>query len=372
MGKEEDENGCLNEWPEPIVRVQGLSESGISTIPDSYVRRSRSERPEVVEEIPVIDLEAVAGRKEEEEEEDNDSSSLSSGARGEKMSGACREWGFFQVVNHGVDQELMAEMQEAWREFFLLPAEEKQEYANSPATYEGYGSRLGVEKGAKLDWCDYFFLNFLPISLRDSSKWPRLPLPCRPLTEKYGQAMACLGEKLTRMMSLSLGLKEDRLHQAFGGDQGRGSCLRVNFYPKCPQPDLAFGLSPHSDPGGLTILLPDANVVGLQVFHVDKWVNVKPLPNSLIVNIGDQIQVISNAAYKSVEHRVIVNSIKERVSLAFFYNPGGEVVVKPLDELVTENNPAMYLPMTFNEYRAFIRSKGPQGKSQVEMLKSKS
>ncbi|VFQ90974.1 unnamed protein product [Cuscuta campestris] len=364
MGKEEDDNGRrLNEWPEPIVRVQGLSESGISTIPDRYVRRSRREPPEVAEEeIPVVDLEAVAGQK----------SSFFSGVVRERISGACREWGFFQVVNHGVDQELMAEMQEAWREFFRLPAEEKQEYANSPATYEGYGSRLGVEKGAKLDWCDYFFLNLLPVSLRDSSKWPRLPLSCRPLIEKYGQAMACLGEKLTRMMSLSLGLKEDRLHQAFGGDQGRGSCLRVNFYPKCPQPDLAFGLSPHSDPGGLTILLPDANVVGLQVFHVDKWVNVKPVPNSLMVNIGDQIQVMSNAAYKSVEHRVIVNSIKERVSLAFFYNPGGEVVVKPLDELVTENDPAMYLPMTFNEYRAFIRSKGPQGKSQVEMLKSKS
>lgn len=81
---------------------------------------------------------------------------------------------------------------------------------------------------------------------------------------------------------------------------------------------------------------------------------------------------MTNAIYKSVEHRVIVNSKKERLSMAFFYNPGGDVVVKPLEEVVSKDNPAMYPAMTFNQYRAFIRTKGPQGKSQVESLKSTS
>ena len=75
--------------------------------------------------------------------------------------------------------ELMKSIRQLWRDFFHLPLEAKQVYANSPATYEGYGSRLGVEKGAKLDWSDYFFLNYLPESARDENKWPTTPESCR-------------------------------------------------------------------------------------------------------------------------------------------------------------------------------------------------
>lgn len=93
-----------------------------------------------------------------------------------------------------------------------------------------------------------------------------------------------------KVLSTNLGLKEDRLQNAFGGDNF-GACLRVNFYPKCPQPELALGLSSHSDPGGLTLLLTDHQVPGLQVRKDGKWVTVKPARHAFIVNIGDQIQV---------------------------------------------------------------------------------
>ncbi|KAL6955961.1 Jasmonate-induced oxygenase 2 [Sarracenia purpurea var. burkii] len=171
------------------------------------------------------------------------------------------------------------------------------------------------------------------------------------------------------VLSRNLGLGEEYLQKAFGGNNV-GVCLRVNFYPKCPQPDLTLGLSSHSDPGGMTILLPDHNVAGLQVRKNDRWITVKPAPHAFIVNIGDQIQMLSNAVYKSVEHRVIVNSAKERVSLAFFYNPKSDLLIKPATELVTPERPALYQPMTFDEYRIFIRTRGPQGKSQMESLKS--
>lgn len=82
------------------------------------------------------------------------------------------------------------------------------------------------------------------------------------------------------------------------------------------------------------------------------------------------MQVLSNVIYKSVEHRAIINSAKERVSLAFFYNPGGDILIEPAKELVTENQPALYLPTIFNEYQAFIRTKGLHGKCQVDTLKS--
>ncbi|OMO85065.1 Isopenicillin N synthase [Corchorus capsularis] len=362
---------CVQSWPEPIIRVQSLSESGIRAIPDRYVKPPR-DRPvfkpvssdqtdETVgfDDIPVVDLQNLFSNDKALREETL-----------KRVSAACKNWGFFQAVNHGVSHELMRKIREIWREFFNQPVEVKQEYANSPVTYEGYGSRLGIEKGAILDWSDYFFLHYMPASLRNPNKWPSQPSSCRELVAEYGAEVVKLGGRLLKAMSTNLGLNEDYLLNAFGGENNVGACLRVNFYPKCPQPDLTLGLSSHSDPGGMTILLPDHDVPGLQVRKNDKWITVKPVPNAFIVNIGDQIQVLSNATYKSVEHRVIVNSAKDRVSLAFFYNPKSDLLIEPAKELVSEERPALYNPMTFDEYRLYIRTKGPCGKAQVESLKS--
>ncbi|KAJ0987670.1 hypothetical protein J5N97_006026 [Dioscorea zingiberensis] len=285
------------------------------------------------------------------------------------ISDACREWGFFQVVNHGVSLELMARMREIWRAFFHLPMEKKQLYANSPKTYEGYGSRLGVDKAAILDWGDYFYLHLLPNSIKNIDKWPSLPTSCRETIEEYGNELVKLCGLLMKVMSISLGLDVGYLQEAFGGEEV-GACMRVNYYPKCPQPELTLGLSSHSDPGGITVLLADDQVKGLQVRKGDNWVTVQPAPNAFIVNMGDQIQVLSNAMYKSVEHRVITNAKEERISIAFFYNPKCDLLLGPARQLVTPDRPPLYDSMTFNEYRLYIRKKGPRGKTQVESLKA--
>ena len=112
------------------------------------------------------------------------------------------------------------------------------------------------------------------------------------MVAEYGEKVVKLGGRLLKLMSINLGLEEEFLLKTFGGDKEIGACLRVNYYPKCPQPDLTLGLSPHSDPGGITILLPDDDdVSGLQVRKGDDWITVKPVPNALIINLGDQIQV---------------------------------------------------------------------------------
>lgn len=348
---------CPSDWPEPIVRVQSLSHGGGATIPERYVKPLES-RPSFRQvagavNIPLIDLGGLY---------DGDKMSERTLAQ---VSEACREWGFFQVVNHGVRPELMESAQEVWRQFFHQPMEVKQGYANSPKTYEGYGSRLGVEKGAVLDWSDYYFLHYLPCNLRDFNKWPSLPISLREVIDEYSREIVRLGGVLLKILSINLGLREDFLQNSFGGDN-IGACLRVNFYPKCPQPDLTLGLSSHSDPGGMTFLLPDPDVPGLQVRRCDDWVTVKPAPHAFIVNIGDQIQVLSNAIYKSVEHRVIVNSAQERISLAYFYNPKSDLLIQPAKELLASDKPALYPSMTFDQYRLFIRTKGPKGKSQLQ------
>ncbi|KAM3406827.1 hypothetical protein ACQJBY_000719 [Aegilops geniculata] len=349
-------------WPEPVVRVQSLSESGAATIPDRYVKPVH-DRPSVNNgttsgsvSIPVVDLSSPEG----------------SAATARAVSEACREWGFFQAVNHGVPRDLLRRARAAWRGFFRLPVEAKQRYANSPATYEGYGSRLGVERGAVLDWGDYYFLHLRPpSSLSAADKWPHLPPDLRDATEEYGREVASLCERLMAAMSAGLGVGPGRLQEEFGGVEGAGVCVRVNYYPRCPQPELTLGLSSHSDPGGMTVLLADERVRGLQVRgRGGEWVTVDPIADAFIVNVGDQIQVLTNATYRSVEHRVMVNADAERLSVAMFYNPRSDLLLAPMAELVSPEAPALYKPMTFDEYRLYIRRKGPRGKSQVESLKA--
>lgn len=348
--------GAAAGWPEPVVRVQSLSESGAATIPARYVK-PEAERP------------ASAAAGEEEGGGGIPVVDLSSPATARAVSEACRDWGFFQAVNHGVPGELLRRARGAWRGFFRQPMEVKQRYANSPATYEGYGSRLGVEAGALLDWGDYYFLHVRPPHLCDPRKWPHLPPGLRETTEEYSREVAALCGRLLAAMSAGLGVGEARLREAFGGAEGAGVCVRVNYYPRCPQPELALGLSSHSDPGGMTVLLADDRVRGLQVRRRGAWVTVDPVPDAFIINVGDQIQVLTNATYRSVEHRVVVNAADERLSVALFYNPRSDLPLAPMPELVSPDRPALYCPMTFDDYRMYIRRKGPRGKSQVDSLK---
>ncbi|MFS7961160.1 putative aminocyclopropanecarboxylate oxidase [Helianthus anomalus] len=134
----------------------------------------------------------------------------------------------------------------------------------------------------------------------------------RGVTEEYSKEIVRLGKDLLRVFSINLGLQEDYLQGAFGVDD-IGACLRVNFYPKCPQPDLTLGLSSHSDPGGMTFLLPDEHVSGLQVRKGDEWITVKPAQHAIIVNIGDQIQVtyisLCSSSLESKMTRLLVKTI---------------------------------------------------------------
>ena len=152
--------------PEPIQRVQGIAESGIKSLPNAYIK-PEPERPQAGiihpfdEEIPVIDMSGL-----------NDERRCKTM---KEISDACSKWGFFQVINHGNTSQLLTPAMNVGREFFNMPLEEKQKYANDPITYEGYGSRIGVQKGALLDWGDYFFHHFLPLSIRNEIKWPSKP-----------------------------------------------------------------------------------------------------------------------------------------------------------------------------------------------------
>ncbi|KAK4857882.1 hypothetical protein QYF36_007613 [Acer negundo] len=117
--------------------------------------------------------------------------------------------------------------------------------------------------------------------------------------------------------------------------------MSFNYYPPCPQPEQVIVLAPHSDFGGITILLEVNDVQGLQIKKYGKWILGKSLPNAFIINIGDTLEILSNGTYRSIEHRATINSLKERLSVATFCSPKLDGDIGPAPSLVTLETPAL-------------------------------
>uniref|UniRef100_A0A7N0VKY5 Fe2OG dioxygenase domain-containing protein n=1 Tax=Kalanchoe fedtschenkoi TaxID=63787 RepID=A0A7N0VKY5_KALFE len=149
--------------------------------------------------------------------------------------------------------------------------------------------------------------------------------------------------------------------------------VRMNYYPPCPRPDLVLGLSPHSDGSALTVLQQgkgSADVAGLQILKDGNWVPVHPVPNSLVINIGDTIEVVTNGKYKSVEHRAVTHKEKDRVSIVTFYAPSYEVEIGPVGELVDQkDSPCRYRTYNHGEYSKHYVSSKLQGKKTLDFAK---
>ncbi|KAF2300040.1 hypothetical protein GH714_007374 [Hevea brasiliensis] len=264
-----------------------------------------------------------------------------------KIGDACRDWGFFQVINHGVPLEKREKIFNASRKFFAQPKEEKIKIRRDEKRVLGYYDTEHTKNVR--DWKEVFDFavqnpTIVPASYEPDDKEVTEWEVC----EEYAKEMEKLGFKLLELIALSLGLKADRFHGFF---EDQTTFIRLNHYPPCPVPDLALGVGRHKDAVALTILAQD-DVGGLEVKSKSdgEWTWVTPTPNSYIINVGDIIQVWSNDAYESVEHRVKVNPEKERFSVPYFLNPAHYTWVKPLEEIANEQNPAKYRPYNLGKF----------------------
>lgn len=162
----------------------------------------------------------------------------------------------------------------------------------------------------------------------------------------YADAMHTLQKQLMEVVLESLGLNANYLHE----DIEEGSqVLAVNCYPSCPEPDLALGMPPHTDYGTLTIL--NQSHQGLEIMdHDKKWHSVPFIEGALIVQLGDQSEVMSNGRYKSTPHRAILNVQKKRLSIASLHSFAIEKKIGPAPELVDEQHPVAYKEGSFAEF----------------------
>lgn len=259
------------------------------------------------------------------------------------------EWGIFQLVNHGIPDGVINKMKQVGTHFFELSQEEKEVYASPPGakSIEGYGNKLQKQADGIIEGHVENLYNILsPRAAVSYQFWPKNPPSYREATEEYAKYLHKVEERLLRCLSKGIGLEENDLRAAVGGDD-LVYLLKINYYPPCPSPDLALGVPAHADMTAITILLPN-DVQGLQVFHQGNWIDAQYIPNALVFNIGSIIQIVSNGKYKATIHRATVNKEKTRMSWPVFMVPPEDMEVGPHPKLVTQQNPAKYKT---NKYR---------------------
>ncbi|XP_060970060.1 hyoscyamine 6-dioxygenase-like [Cannabis sativa] len=256
-----------------------LTKSELKYVPKSYIFPSEirpgNAKVPLCEFIPVIDM------KQEQTK------------LIQQITNACKDYGIFQLINHGIEEKLLEDVLNVTKEFFELPYEEKSSlFSNDPNKIfrELVGSYSG-EVGK--------------LSLR---------------------ILDMIGEGL----GLELGYFRDKTELA------AAQLMNMNHYPPCPDPSLTLGLPKHGDANMITFILQEMD--GLQVFRDDQWFAVKPLPNAFVVNIGYILEIVSNGKLKCGEHRVVTNQNVGRTTVGSFIYPSFDCRVEPAKVLINNNN----------------------------------
>ncbi|KAG5554421.1 hypothetical protein RHGRI_012075 [Rhododendron griersonianum] len=313
-----DRKSELKAFDDSKSGVKGLIDAGVTKIPHIFIEE-KNQLHEIsilddvpsVSSVPIIDFEGIDGGPAQ---------------RGEiikKVRDACEKWGFFQMVNHGIPARVMDDMIEGVRRFHEQDAEAKKRFYS-----------------------------------RDVKR-PDILI-------EYSEQVMRLGIALFEVLSEALGLNPNHLKDM---DCAEGSFMMGHYYPACPEPDLTLGTSKHTDSGFFTVLLQD-QMGGLQILHEDQWVDVRPSPGALVVNIADLLQA---SPYNMMVY----------LSFRFGYVfPRFEVIVtkligdseeahhkRPVQKHQPQSASAKRRETTVKEFRVHYHKKGLDGTSKLSHFK---
>ncbi|XWS65159.1 hypothetical protein CRYUN_Cryun05aG0067900 [Craigia yunnanensis] len=282
----------------------------------------------------------------------------------QKLHSTCKDWGIFQLVNHGVSSSLLEKLKHEVEEFYKLPFEEKMKYKIREGELEGFGSR--TRENGKLDWVDSISIITNPIHRRRPHLFPELPSPLRNTLESYLSELQKLATKLLGLMAKALEIDMKEMIESF--DDGM-QAVRMAYYPPCPKPELVMGLTPHSDITLLTILHQVNAVDGLQIRKDGLWFPLNFNPDAFVVNVGDILEIFSNGTYHSIEHKVSSNVEKERITIAFNISPKFEADVGPSPTLVNPNNPPLFRKVGMEQYLKDFFCQKLNGKTYLDLMR---
>jgi isopenicillin N synthase-like dioxygenase len=310
------------------------------------------------EEIPIIDIGPLLA---------GDAAALDDVAA--QIHKACTEIGFFFIVNHGMDNGIVARAFDASRQFFALPSEEKMkvrmnrhqcgymppDVAVHADTFEKRSTAYNSQPSEAFK----FTFDLAPGDpdfgknrrFRGHNKWPD-PTAAPGMHEAFMAfhcAFQALGVKLLPPLSVSLDMAPDFFDPFF---ERASSMSRIAYYPPIDVEANRVTLPGHKDISFLS-LIPPATRPGLEIFtQSEKWIEQPVIPEAILVNTGNTLVHWINDAYIATPHRVRAAPDEARYSNIFFLYPDVDAVLECLPTCQGPDNPAKYPPISFSEFHA--------------------
>ncbi|GFY95837.1 ACC oxidase 1 [Actinidia rufa] len=285
------------------------------------------------------------------------------GQRSETMAllhRACEKWGCLQIENHGIDKSLMENVKQ------LVNQHDEENMKDSFYESEIANGLQNKSLTSDADWESTFFIWHRPKSNID--ELTNLSDELRKVMDAYIDKLIKLEENLSELMCENLGIEKDYIKESFSGSKGPSVGTKVAKYPQCPRPELVRGLREHTDAGGIILLLQDDQVPGLEFFKDGQWVDIPPSKNNTVfVNTGDQMEVLTNRRYKSALQRVMADKNGSRLSIATFYNPVADAIISPAPKLLYPNRFRSQDYLNLDAMTKFAE-KGPKFESMKRMV----
>lgn len=282
-------------------------------------------QPEPAQRLPIIDLSSLGAGQIERQRV------------AVQLDAACKQFGFFYLVGHGIPEGSVNSLMTLSRQFFAAPLQDKLSIHMSKGgrAWRGYfpvGGELtsgrpdgkeGIYFGTELDDSDARVRAGVPLHGRNL--FPATP-GFREAALAYIDQLTQLGHQLMALLAVGLGLADQFFATHYTSDPT--VLFRIFNYPRST-PDSGWGVGEHTDYGFLTLLKQD-DVGGLQVRHGEQWIEVPDVPNSFVCNVGDMLERLTHGRYVSALHRVRSSAARDRQSMALFFDPGFDAVLVPI------------------------------------------
>ena len=279
-----------------------------------------------------------------------------------ELGAAYREWGFCGIRGHGINEALIQGAYQSAKDFFALPDEVKRHYyLKGTGGARGY-TPFGIETAKDSQYPDLKEFWHVGREIPADSTYANIMTPNLWPTEVpafkqnlYGlyTALDALGSTVLSALAMHINLPE----QYFSDKTNNGnSILRPIHYPEITNPNIPnVRAGAHEDINFITLLV-GASAAGLEVLsHNNEWVPFTSADDTIVVNIGDMLQRLSNHVYPSTTHRVVnpmgENARKPRYSIPYFLHPNPDFLIKTLPQCISAENPDRYpVSITGHEY----------------------
>lgn len=272
---------------------------------------------------------------------------------------AFAEVGFLYALNHGISADLQERVTNVIKDFFAQPQEEKMKiHINKSPTIKGYEPLLEtrIDDRTRGDLKEAFNmaddpyepeqnappgLDMSPYPPGPLNQWPSDPASFRSIIYEYRVAAQGFASVLLRLIALSLDLPEEYFDHMIAFPMA--GLRALHYPPQPPSDDDVIGIGAHADYSWVTLVNQLTSAPALEVLNANgHWVSAPPIEGSLVVNVGDFLERATNDRFVSTVHRVRNVSGAQRFSLAYFFSPSHDVMIRTLPTCLAEGETPKY------------------------------